>query len=144
MTDGEAPDFGRLIRDRRRQLNLTQEEVARRVRSSTPYVGHLESGKRHPSNKILARLADALGFDHRELFLLANPHARSMFDSVRGPENDSAWEEFRSDRQLHELHRISAREMQMLSQVALMGQVRSSRDFIYILNTIRQSLVHNG
>lgn len=144
MTTDEGANFGRLIRDRRRQLNLTQEEVARRIRSSTPYVGHLESGKRHPSNKIIPRLADALGFDQRELFLLANPNARAMFDAVRGPENDSAWEEFRSDEQLHRLHSISGREMQMLSQVALMGQVRSSRDFIYILNTIRQSLVRSG
>ncbi len=144
MTTEAGPTFGQLIRDRRRQLNLTQEQVARRIRSSTPYVGHLESGKRHPSNKILPRLADALGFEHRELFLLANPHARSMFAPVRGPENDSAWKEFHCDRQLHELHHISDREMQMLSQVALMGQVRSSRDFIYILNTIRQSLVHSG
>lgn len=144
MTTDEGANFGRLIRDRRRQLNLTQEEVARRIRSSTPYVGHLESGKRHPSNKIIPRLADALGFDQRELFLLANPNARAMFDALRGPENDSAWEEFRSDEQLHRLHSISGREMQMLSQVALMGQVRSSRDFIYILNTIRQSLVRSG
>lgn len=143
MTTETGPTFGQLIRDRRRQLNLTQEEVARRIRSSTPYVGHLESGKRHPSNKILPRLADALGFDQRELFFLANPHARAMLDPVRGPENDSAWDEFSNDLQLHQLHNISEREMQMLSQVALMGQVRSSRDFIYILNTIRQSLVHS-
>lgn len=144
MTIEQGPSFGQLIRDRRRQLNLTQEEVARRIRSSTPYVGHLESGKRHPSNKILPRLADALGFDRRELFFHANPNARAMLDPMRVPENDSAWAEFHGDEQLHRLHNISAREMQMLSQVALMGQVRSSRDFIYILNTIRQSLVQSG
>lgn len=28
----------------------------------------------------------------------------------------------------------------MLSQVALMGEVRSVRDFVYILNTVRQAL----
>jgi hypothetical protein len=30
--------------------------------------------------------------------------------------------------------------MEMLSRVALMGDVRSERDFIYILNSIRQAL----
>jgi len=30
--------------------------------------------------------------------------------------------------------------MEMLSQVALLGEVQSSRSFIYILNTIRQAL----
>ena len=36
-------NFGQVIRERRRQLDLTQEEVARRIKTSTPYVGHLES-----------------------------------------------------------------------------------------------------
>jgi len=33
-------NFGQVIRERRRQLDLTQEEVARRIKTSTPYVGH--------------------------------------------------------------------------------------------------------
>lgn len=35
--------FGQVIRERRRQLNLTQDEVARRIKTSAPYVGHLEA-----------------------------------------------------------------------------------------------------
>ncbi|MGH7986111.1 MAG: helix-turn-helix domain-containing protein, partial [Candidatus Binataceae bacterium] len=53
--------FGQVIRERRRQLDLTQQEVARQIKTSTPYVGHLESGKRHPSDKVLSRLAEVLG-----------------------------------------------------------------------------------
>ena len=70
--------FGQVIRERRRQLDLTQEEVAHRIKTSTPYVGHLESGKRHPSDKILTRLAEVLGLDRRELFFLANPRAQAL------------------------------------------------------------------
>ena len=133
--------FARVIRERRRQLDLTQREVARRIRTSTPYVGHLESGKRHPSEKILSRLAEVLGIDPRELFFLANPNTRVLLDQEGAPvQASSAWEDFRRDESMHRLHRITAREMYMLSQVALMGQVRTSRDFIYILNTVRQSL----
>jgi transcriptional regulator with XRE-family HTH domain len=134
--------FARVIRERRRQLDLTQREVARRIRTSTPYVGHLESGKRHPSEKILTRLADVLGIEPRELFFLANPNTKVLLDQEEHTpvQASSAWEDFRSDESIHRLHRISAREMYMLSQVALMGQVRTSRDFIYILNTVRQSL----
>ena len=76
MTD--KPKFGQMIRDRRRQLELTQDELAHRIRTSTPYIGHIESGKRHPSDEILARMADVLGFDRRELFFLANPNAKAM------------------------------------------------------------------
>ena len=53
----------------------------------------------------------------------------------------SAWEEFRRDDKIRRIHNINPKEMNMLSQVALMGQVRSSRDFIYILNTVRQALI---
>jgi len=137
----DKSSFGQMIRDRRRQLELTQDELARRIRTSTPYIGHIESGKRHPSDEILTRIADVLGFDRRELFFIANPNAKAMLTPKSEASEVSAWDEFRTDQQLHQLHQINSRELDMLSQVAMMGEVRSSRDFIYILNTIRQSLV---
>src|SRR5580700_11857572 len=124
-------DFGQMIRDRRRQLELTQEELARRILTSTPYIGHIESGKRHPSDEILTRMADVLGFDRREFFFVANPNARAMLTPKPQPTGGSAWDEFRKDQQMHQLHQINSRELEMLSQVAMMGEVRSSRDFIY-------------
>ena len=133
--------FGQLIRERRRQSDLTQEQVARQVGTSTPYVGHLEAGKRHPSDEVVARLADALGLDRRELFLLANPHAKALFNPPDSEQANSAWDVFRTDENLLRLHKVTDKEMNMLSQVALLGDVRSSRDFIYILNTVRQALV---
>jgi len=72
------PNFGQLIRERRRQLNLTQQEVGRRIKVSTQYIGHLESGIRHPSDKILTRLSEVLGLDAREMFVLANPWAKDL------------------------------------------------------------------
>jgi transcriptional regulator with XRE-family HTH domain len=133
--------FGQMIRNRRRQSNLTQEQVARQVGASTPYVGQLESGKRHPSNEIVTRLADALGFDRRELFFIANPRAKELFNPPDKKGGQTAWEEFRRDDAVIRFHAITDREMNMLSQVAMLGQVRNSRDFVYILNTVRQALV---
>lgn len=132
--------LGQVIRDRRRQLDLTQEEVARRIKTSTPYVGHLESGKRHPSDKIVSRLAEVLGLDRRELFFLANPRAQALLTPREQVPASSAWEDFRHNEQVRRVHAITSEEMEMLSRVALMGEVRSQRDFIYILNTIRQAL----
>lgn len=141
MAKTKDRNFGQVIRDRRRQLDLTQEEVARRIKTSTPYVGHLESGKRHPSDKIVSRLAEVLGLDRRELFFLANPRAQALLSQrEETPDNNSAWEDFRKNEQARRLHSISNEEMEALSRVALMGEVRSQRDFIYILNTIRQAL----
>lgn len=140
MARTKERSFGQVIRERRRQLDLTQEDVARRIKTSTPYVGHLESGKRHPSDKIVSRLAQVLGLDRRELFFLANPRAQALLSAEEHSPESSAWEEFRQNEQIRRVHNISNEEMEMLSRVALMGEVRSQRDFVYILTTIRQAL----
>ena len=132
--------FGQIIRERRRQLDLTQEEVARRIKTSTPYVGHLESGKRHPSDKIVNRLSEVLGLDSRELFFLANPRDHALLNPASPDNPTSAWEQFKGNEQLRRVHNISAEEMDMLSRVALLGEVREPRDFIYILNTVRHAV----
>jgi transcriptional regulator with XRE-family HTH domain len=140
MPRSKERNFGQVIRERRRQLDLTQEEVAHRIKTSTPYVGHLESGKRHPSDKILTRLAEVLGLDRRELFFLANPRAQALLSSETESTTIPAWEDFRKNEQLRRVHSISNEEMEMLSRVALLGEVRSARDFIYILNTVRHAV----
>lgn len=133
--------FGAVIRERRRRLDLTQEEVARRIKTSTPYIGHLESGKRHPSEKVIARLSEVLGLQSRELFLLANPRARDLLSTANGGGGRrSAWEEFRHDERIRRAHNISAEEMDVLGRVAALGEARASRDFVYILNAIRLAL----
>ena len=132
--------FGHVLRERRRQLDLTQEEVAHRIKTSTPYIGHLESGKRHPSDKIVTRLAEVLGLDRRELFFLANPRAQAILSPEPESDSKSAWEGFRTNDQLRRIHNISGDEMEMLSRVALLGEVRSPRDFIYIINTVRHAV----
>jgi len=132
--------FGHVVRERRRHLDLTQEEVARRIKTSTPYVGHLESGKRHPSDKIVTRLAEVLGLDSRELFFLANPRAQALLNSEPPNGGASAWDQFRNNEQLRRIHNISHEEMEVLSRVTQLGDVRSARDFIYILNTVRHAV----
>ncbi len=52
----------------------------------------------------------------------------------------SAWEDFRKDEQIRRIHNITGDEMEMLERVALLGEVRSPRDFIYILNTVRHAV----
>jgi transcriptional regulator with XRE-family HTH domain len=140
MTRKSERTFSQVVRERRRQLDLTQQEVAQRIKTSTPYVGHLESGKRRPSDKILRRLAEVLGLDRRELFFLVNPGAIEMLT----PKNDSAqtsvWEEFRRDEKLRRLHKITTEEMDLLSHVATLGEPGSPRDFIYILHAVRHAL----
>jgi transcriptional regulator with XRE-family HTH domain len=139
------PNFGEVIRRRRRELNLTQAELASKIKISQPYMGHLESGRRHPSNLIVTRLAKALRLDKRELFFLANPHTKASLPvQPDGPEvYVSVWDEFRKDKRLRRIHNVSKAEMKMLSRVAVfgcdLGRAQSLRDLIYMLNTIRHA-----
>jgi len=131
--------FGQVIRERRRKLDMTQEELARRIQASNPYIGLLESGKRHPSEKIVIKVAQALGLDPRDLFFLANPRTKTLISHEQKAGEASAWDGFIRDENLRKVHDITDQEMHTLSQVAMMGEVRSSRDFLFILNTIRQA-----
>jgi transcriptional regulator with XRE-family HTH domain len=140
MADAKMRSFARVIRERRRQLDLTQEEVARRINTSIPYIGLLEAAKRHPSEKIVAKLAIELGFEPRELFFLANPATRVLISERLESSGVSAWDAFLSDEKLREIHTITGQEMAILSKVAMMGDARSPGDFIFILNCVRHAL----
>ncbi len=135
----KEPNFGEVIRTRRRELNLTQGEVASRIKTSTPYIGHLESSKRHPSDLVVTRLAEVLGLDNRKLFFLANPRTEVFLSArpERAEGSVSTLDQFRKNEQLRRIHNVSNDEMNMLSHVALLGEIQSPRDLIYILNTVR-------
>ncbi len=80
-----------------------------------------------------------LGLDSRELFFLANPGTKRLISRNQEPNGSSTWEAFCKDENFRKIHNISDQEMQALSGVALLGDVRSPRDFLFILNTIRQA-----
>jgi transcriptional regulator with XRE-family HTH domain len=132
-------EFSRLIRERRRQLNLTQEQVARSINRSFVFVSHLETGRRRPSEETMVRLIKVLGLDARESFLLANPRVQAILGPAKNNQVLSAWEQFRKNHQLRRLHKVTKGEIDMLSSVASLGEVHSRREFICILNAVRQA-----
>jgi len=89
---------------------------------------------------MVTRLAEVLGLDARELFFLANPGNKRLV--YRNPETNAAsmWEAFCKDEAFRKIHNISDQEMQALSGVSRLGEVRAAQDFLFILNTIRQAL----
>jgi predicted ATPase/DNA-binding XRE family transcriptional regulator len=60
------PSFGRLIKTRRRSLDLTQEDLARRVGYSVITIRKVESDERRPSRQLAERLARCLNIDPDE------------------------------------------------------------------------------
>src|SRR5215470_13957168 len=92
--------FGRIIEDRRHELGLTQEMVAKKVGVKANYIGYLERGMRHPSQKVVERLSGALKLDPQDLYLLANPRVRSLLGKggkAAAPTGSSLWQKFLQD-----------------------------------------------
>lgn len=78
----ELDELGRLIRDARAKLDLTQDAAARLLDIRQPYLSALERGRGRVSNigsKLLVRMADQLGIDENALAraAFARVHAAS-------------------------------------------------------------------
>lgn len=60
--------FGKAVRRRRRELDLSQEELAERADLHRTYVSDIERGDRNPSLENVEKLAKALDLKVSELF----------------------------------------------------------------------------
>ena len=60
--------FGSAVRQRREELNLTQEDIADRAGIHRTYLSDIERGHRNPSLINIDRLASALSLSLPELF----------------------------------------------------------------------------
>lgn len=80
--DDLRPAFGQRLRDLRRQLDLSQEEVAHRARVHVTYLSDLERGMQTPTLDVVSRLATALKVTLAELF---RPLDRRFRTRVRRP-----------------------------------------------------------
>lgn len=58
---------GRNVRRLREGRGMTQEQLAFEARIDLTYVGGIERGRRNPSLMVMARLAEALGAELKEL-----------------------------------------------------------------------------
>ena len=55
-----SENFRHNLRRRRRELNLSQEDLARRLNVSGPYVSQVEAGRTTPGLDVVERFAKAL------------------------------------------------------------------------------------
>jgi transcriptional regulator with XRE-family HTH domain len=60
--------LGKKIQKRRKQLELTQEDVADKVGISRAYMGYIEQGRYAPSLEVLEKVAKALKSPISEFF----------------------------------------------------------------------------
>ncbi|WP_103334470.1 helix-turn-helix domain-containing protein [Pseudotabrizicola formosa] len=77
MTNEESlKELGSRIRDKRKQLGMTQEQLAHHAELDRSYVGGIERGERNISFTVLCQVARALAADVATLTIgLPGPHA---------------------------------------------------------------------
>lgn len=133
-------NFGRVIEDRRHDLGLTQEMVAKKVGVKANYIGYLERGMRHPSQKVVERLSGALKLDPQELYLLANPRVRALLGKGKAaaPAGSSQWQKFLRDTSLQQKQGISKREQEALAQLRQADKVDSMTGVLKIVAALRK------
>jgi len=135
--------LGQVLKDRRATLRLTQRDLAAKVNVKPAHVAYIEIGRRRPSLELLGRIADVMGLEKKSLFLLAHPEARSL---INGREKTSrsrpkrVWQGFAKNDSVLARYDIKRRELKVLSQVNLLGKISAPRQFLFILNAIRNAV----
>src|SRR5262245_14751763 len=76
--------FGRMVRDRRKACDLTQEALAERVSCSIETIRKIEAGKLRPSRQLAVLLTEALAIpmDERATFLHAARATAELLQSA--------------------------------------------------------------
>jgi len=134
--------LGRLIKQKRTELALTQRALANQLGVEASHVAYLEGGKRKPSLTLMARLEDALGISRQQIFLLSHPEAAGVVNrSDRIPPRQRSadeWHQLVTDHAFVKRHRITRRELQAFKELSLLGYVLSRHQLLAILTMIRE------
>lgn len=131
--------FGRVIEDRRRELSLTQEGVAKKVGVKANYIGYLERGMRHPSQKVVEKLSTALKLNAQDLYLLANPKVRRLLGKAKpAVPTASRWQQFIRDTAQQQQQGLSKAEQQALAQLVAAEKANSLEGMLKAVRALRR------
>jgi transcriptional regulator with XRE-family HTH domain len=131
---------GQFLKARRQALGLTQRSLAQKVGVEASHVAFIESGRRKPSLKLVGRIADTLALDPQELLLLAHPEARVLLsakESEPRKRRPLSWQRFIKNSALLARYHVTARELEVLEHISLLGTEISAKEFLAILTLLR-------
>jgi transcriptional regulator with XRE-family HTH domain len=119
---------------------LSHRQFGHKIGVEARHVESIESGRRRPSLKLVARMADVLGLDPQKILVLAHPEAKALIaEPLVEPSKKatSAWQRFIGDHALLARYHVTNRELRVLEHLNLLGTVLSAKDFLAILTLIR-------
>jgi len=111
------------VKSRREGLGLTQRSLAEKLGVEASHIAFIESGRRKPSLKLIARLADILGIDRQTLLILTHPEAQELSAEagpLSQPQATPSWQRFIKN------HKLLTRYGPNPFQLTVMGLVSSS------------------
>jgi transcriptional regulator with XRE-family HTH domain len=132
--------LGNLVKSRREGLGLTQRSLAQKLGVEASHVAFIESGRRKPSLRLVARMADTLRVDRQNLLILAHPEAKALLAEPKpepGRKAAPSWQRFIKNHELLARYHVTDRELQALEHLSLLGSVHSAKEFLAILTLIR-------
>jgi transcriptional regulator with XRE-family HTH domain len=134
-------NIAELLKARREALGLTQGSLATKLGINAAYVSLIESGRRKPSLRLVARLADVLGLNRQEALLLAHPETSALLSrkEAERPKPSRSWQSFTNNSALLARYHVSKKELQVLEYLSLLGTAISTKEFLVILTLIRDS-----
>jgi transcriptional regulator with XRE-family HTH domain len=136
----KSNQLGETIRRHREALGLTQRSLAQKLGVEASHVAFIESGRRKPSLKLVARLADVLGLDRQDLLIQAHPEAKELIAEARPEERrktSPSWQRFIENKELLVRYNVTDRELRALESLSFLGTVDSAKEFLAILTLIR-------
>ena len=68
---GKKPNISQIIREQRKSIPLSLNQLSRLSGVSVAHLGRIEQGLRQPSTRTLQKIAKPLGFDLYELLVMA-------------------------------------------------------------------------
>ena len=131
---------GETVRSRRESLGLSQRSLAEKLGVEASHIAFIESGRRKPSLKLIARLADVLGIDRQRLLILVRPEAKELISEPKVEKRRKpmpSWQRFIKNRELLDRYHVTDDELRILENVSLLGTAVSAGDFLAILMLIR-------
>jgi hypothetical protein len=95
----------------------------------------LPCGRRKPSLKLVAKLADTLGLDRHELLVVAHPEAKALIVEQKPEiqkEATSSWHRFIQNQELLACYGVTDRDLHALEHLSFLGTVQSTKEFLAI------------
>ncbi|MEN6460349.1 MAG: helix-turn-helix transcriptional regulator [Syntrophomonas sp.] len=79
-----AIKINNLVRKTRREQGMTQEELAKRVGITRPYLSDIENDKRQVRGELMIRIAVTLGVKVEDIFLISAYNITDKIESSMG------------------------------------------------------------